>query len=170
MDLISAQSSNAVIYVENIYEGNLNRDSVDAVNIISQTNWLRIWMQYLNPSLNEPLGYELSLRLTSDSQIRLLNSQYRGIDKPTDVLAFAATESTIALPADLDEPLYLGDIIVSLDTAWRQAKEQNHSLITELAWLTSHGLLHLLGWDHPDDLALREMLEQQARLIELLEL
>ena len=170
MDLISAQSSNAVIYVENIYEGNLNRDSVDAVNIISQTNWLRIWMQYLNPSLNEPLGYELSLRLTSDSQIRLLNSQYRGIDKPTDVLAFAATESTIALPADLDEPLYLGDIIVSLDTAWRQAKEQNHSLITELAWLTSHGLLHLLGWDHPDDLTLKEMLEQQARLIELLEL
>ena len=170
MDLISAQSSNAVIYVENIYEGNLNRDSVDAVNIISRTNWLRIWMQYLNPSLNEPLGYELSLRLTSDSQIRLLNSQYRGIDKPTDVLAFAATESTIALPADLDEPLYLGDIIVSLDTAWRQAKEQNHSLITELAWLTSHGLLHLLGWDHPDDLTLKEMLEQQARLIELLEL
>ena len=170
MDLISAQSSNAVIYVENIYEGNLNRDSVDAVNIISRTNWLRIWMQYLNPSLNEPLGYELGLRLTSDSQIRLLNSQYRGIDKPTDVLAFAATESTIALPADLDEPLYLGDIIVSLDTAWRQAKEQNHSLITELAWLTSHGLLHLLGWDHPDDLTLKEMLEQQARLIELLEL
>ena len=90
--------------------------------------------------------------------------------KPPDVLAFAATESTIAMPTNLDEPLYLGDIIISLDTAWRQAREQNHSLVTEIAWLTSHGLLHLLGWDHPDDRSLAKMLEQQAQLIQLLEI
>jgi len=170
MDLISTQSGNAVIYVENIYQGNLAHDKIDGVNTISWTGWLQSWMQCLNPSLNSGWGYEIGLRLTSDRQIQVLNSQYRAIDQPTDVLAFAATESTIAIPTDLDEPLYLGDIIVSLDTAWRQAEEQNHSLKMELAWLTSHGLLHLLGWDHPDELTLKKMLEQQARLIELLEI
>ncbi|AUB37577.1 ybeY, putative rRNA maturation factor [Nostoc flagelliforme CCNUN1] len=61
--------------------------------------------------------------------------------------------------------LYLGDIIVSVDTAQRQAQQQEHSLPTELAWLASHGLLHLLGWDHPDEESLGRMLKQQVRLL-----
>ncbi|MGL5077101.1 MAG: rRNA maturation RNase YbeY, partial [Waterburya sp.] len=113
---------------------------------------------------------EISLRLTGDRQIQELNQQYRSLDKPTDVLAFAATESAITLPTDFTEPLYLGDIVISLDTAAKQATEQKHSLTVELAWLASHGLLHLLGWDHPDELSLEQMLERQSKLIQLLAL
>ena len=60
----------------------------------------------------------------------------------------------------------LGDIVVSLDTARRQALEQVHSLRHELRWLVSHGLLHLLGWDHPDDTSLEAMLQLQEQLLD----
>jgi probable rRNA maturation factor len=110
--------------------------------------------------------YELTLRLTNDAEIQSFNSQYRQQNKPTDVLAFAALEAEMPIfqPED-PEPLYLGDIIISLETAAVQAQQNNHSLTIELAWLASHGLLHLLGWDHPDDVRLEEMLAQQANLL-----
>ena len=63
------------------------------------------------------------------------------------------------------EPLELGDIVISLDTAARQADEHGHSLVRELQFLASHGLLHLLGWDHPDDASLAAMLERQETLL-----
>ena len=109
--------------------------------------------------------YEIALRLTDDKEIQKLNAQYRQQDKPTDVLAFAALEVDSPLPAFDSIPLYLGDIVVSIDTAKRQAEQQNHPLSTELAWLSAHGLLHLLGWDHPDDESLSRMLEQQVILL-----
>jgi probable rRNA maturation factor len=62
-------------------------------------------------------------------------------------------------------PLYLGDIVISIDTAQQQAQKQGHTLLTELAWLASHGLLHLLGWDHPDEESLERMLKQQVKLL-----
>ena len=170
MDLTATQPKDAVIYIENLYQGNLPDESRESISTIPWTDWLQVWMQSLDSSLNLERGCELGLRLTGDRQIQILNCQYRSMDKPTDVLAFAATEANIAMPVNLDEPLYLGDIIISLDTAWRQAQEQKHSLVTEVAWLTSHGLLHLLGWDHPDDASLQQMLERQGKLIQLLEI
>jgi probable rRNA maturation factor len=62
-------------------------------------------------------------------------------------------------------PTYLGDIIISIDTAQRQAILQEHDLSTELLWLVSHGFLHLLGWDHPDEETLTTMLACQDRLL-----
>ena len=170
MDLTATQSGNAVVYVENLYEGNLPDDVLKSVSDIRWLDWLQTWMQSLSKQLNFSQGCEVGLRLASDRQIQIFNSQYRSMDKPTDVLAFAATEVEFDLPTDLDEPLYLGDIVISLDTAWRQAKEQNHSLVTEIAWLTSHGLLHLLGWDHPDEDSLQQMLQKQAQLVQLLKI
>jgi len=67
--------------------------------------------------------------------------------------------------AGAGEPLELGDIIISLETAARQAKEHGHSLVRELLFLASHGLLHLLGWDHPDDASLAAMLARQEALL-----
>jgi probable rRNA maturation factor len=67
-------------------------------------------------------------------------------------------------------PLYLGDVVISVDTAHRQAQQQGHSLKTELAWLATHGLLHLLGWDHPDEESLMEMLNQQETLLQIVNL
>lgn len=136
-------------------------------------HWLTTWLTALNPidpddglPLHPDHHYELTLRLTDDAEIQTLNHQFRAKDMPTDVLAFAALEGESLLLEEDDSPLYLGDIVVSLETAQRQAAEQSHPLETELAWLVSHGLLHLLGWDHPDDAQLAAMLTQQRSLLQ----
>lgn len=89
----------------------------------------------------------LTCVLTDDVQIQGLNQQYLDIDAPTDVLAFPASEGPVFILPD-DQPPYLGDIIVSIPTAQRQAVEAGHSLEHELALLVVHGCLHLLGYDH----------------------
>ena len=105
----------------------------------------------------------LGLRFTDDASICELNGTWRQRQEPTDVLSFAALEDA---PEWLDDgSVELGDIVISLDTARRQALEHNHSLKRELQWLASHGLLHLLGWDHPNDARLEEMLACQDHLL-----
>jgi probable rRNA maturation factor len=84
---------------------------------------------------------ELSIALVSDAQIRRLNKLYRNKDKPTDVLSFPIGEK-------VEDWLILGDIVISVDTAKRQAKEFGYSLEEELKRLLVHGLVHLLGYDH----------------------
>jgi probable rRNA maturation factor len=84
---------------------------------------------------------ELSIVLVSDAQIRRLNKLYRNKDKPTDVLSFPIGEK-------VNGWLILGDIVISVDTARRQAKEFGYSLEEELKRLLVHGLVHLLGYDH----------------------
>jgi probable rRNA maturation factor len=135
---------------------------------LTEEEWVRYFSTWIiQPDLGLPAasGYEITLRLTDDPEVRQLNSQYRQQDKTTDVLAFATSDETLPQAQPADAPLYLGDIIVSVDTAQRQALTQNHGLATEMLWLASHGFLHLLGWDHPDDLALMEMLACQDRLL-----
>ncbi|URR36534.1 rRNA maturation RNase YbeY [Thermosynechococcus sp. HN-54] len=124
--------------------------------------WFSTWIAMVEP--NQAKEYELTLRLTTDAEIQVLNCQYRDRDTPTDVLAFATRDD--ALPLPLGEPEYLGDIIISGDTARRQAIEGGHALSLEVTWLACHGLLHLLGWDHPDDAQLARMLAQQAQCLE----
>ena len=126
-------------------------------------NWFEIWLAHSDLDLPIASNYELSLRLTDDAEIQLLNSQYRQKDQPTDVLAFAALENDMPLVPGL--PVYLGDIIISVDTANHQALSYQHSLQQELAWLASHGFLHLLGWDHPDEVSLEKMLQRQEQLL-----
>lgn len=132
--------------------------------------WLKTWLQSLNPQLSPINAYEVSLRLTDDADIQQLNTDYRQQDKPTDVLSFAALETEMPGAECLyqEQPLYLGDIIVSVETAHRQAMTAGHSLTQEIAWLTAHGLLHLLGWDHPDDESLGRMLEKQTQLLSVI--
>ena len=106
----------------------------------------------------------LGLRFTDDATITALNSTWRHRNQATDVLSYAALEDAPALP-DVSS-VELGDIVISLDTARRQASEQQHSLNRELRWLVSHGLLHLLGWDHPDETSLTAMLQLQEQLLD----
>jgi probable rRNA maturation factor len=101
--------------------------------------------------------YEVGLRLTTDAAIRVLNRDYRGKAKPTDVLAFAQREG----PAAKLHPELLGDIVISVDTARRQARR---GLPAELLHLASHGLCHLLGYDHRDDAEERAMNARAAAL------
>ncbi|MCL1465012.1 rRNA maturation RNase YbeY [Argonema galeatum] len=144
--------------------------SSQSTGIVPETwqNWFGAWIESLQPNISPSETYELGLRLTDDSEIQTLNAQYRHQDRPTDVLAFAALEVDSPQSEEMleSEPLYLGDIVISVDTAQRQAQEQGHPLQSELAWLAAHGLLHLLGWDHPDEDSLNDMLHQQATLLE----
>lgn len=129
--------------------------------------WFQRWISDLQPTFSPIAQYELSLRLTTDAEIHDLNHQYRQVDRPTDVLAFAEldTEDSLSDPIWRELPLYLGDLVISVDTASRQAAERQHSLEHELAWLAAHGLLHLLGWDHPDEEQLGHMLQKQDELL-----
>ncbi|NEP14329.1 MAG: rRNA maturation RNase YbeY [Symploca sp. SIO2C1] len=136
-------------------------------------SWFYQWLEALKADLPPANAYELTLRLTGDPEIQSLNAQYRAQNRPTDVLAFAALEvNAPELPIQMQQsvPLYLGDVVISVDTAYRQAQQQQHPLLTELAWLASHGLLHLLGWDHPDEESLTKMLDQQKILLRIVEL
>lgn len=87
---------------------------------------------------------ELSVLLCDDATIHELNRDYRGKDRPTDVLAFAMREGEGGgLHPDL-----LGDVVISMDTARRQAGEHGRTVVFETTFLLAHGLLHLLGYDH----------------------
>ena len=105
----------------------------------------------------------LGISLLDDARIAELNLRWRQKPTPTDVLSFAALES--GMPLGEGQELELGDIVVSVPTARRQALEQEHGLERELRWLVSHGLLHLLGWDHPDADSLAAMLQKQEHLL-----
>lgn len=107
---------------------------------------------------------EVSILLTDDSEIHELNATYRDVDSPTDVLAFAMREGA---DGDPDDEI-LGDVVISIDTAKRQAEEYNHSIEAELSLLVVHGILHLLGYDHAEKDEASEMQERQKEIIETL--
>jgi len=130
------------------------------------------WLGQMSPELPAELrapAYSLGLLITDDRSIAVLNGEWRQQAGPTDVLAFAAQEAPLPPGALAElgeaEPLELGDIVISLETAARQAQDHDHDLERELRFLASHGLLHLLGWDHPDDASLELMLARQELLL-----
>ncbi|MDD2942078.1 MAG: rRNA maturation RNase YbeY [bacterium] len=108
---------------------------------------------------------ELSILVTDDREIRQLNNDYRGKDKPTDVLSFSLDEGEFSLYSQG----HLGDIVISQETAVRQALEYEVSLADEMQRLLIHGLLHLLGYDHenvPEEEVRRmEEKEEELRLL-----
>lgn len=112
---------------------------------------------------------EVSLLLVDDAYIHQLNREYRGIDRPTDVLSFALREETGEEPHYLPVPEdnLLGDIIISMETAARQAIEYGHSLDREMAYLAVHGCLHLLGYDHETEEEKRRMREKEEKILEM---
>jgi len=103
---------------------------------------------------------ELSIVITDDAQIQILNAEFRGKDTPTDVLAFAMREGEFgAVAGDL-----LGDVVISAPTAERQARRARRPVLDELTMLLAHGLLHLLGWDHDTAAKDRAMRAETERL------
>ena len=108
-------------------------------------------------------GAELSVLLTDDTRIHQLNREHRGKDKPTDVLAYPLLDAPLK-PGEAFSGL-LGDVVVSLDTAARQATKQGHSLLREVCFLLAHGLLHLLGDDHQNAREARAMHARTRKLV-----
>lgn len=112
---------------------------------------------------------EVSVLLVDNKTIHQLNLQYRNVDRPTDVLSFPQLEGEDigGLP---NEPILLGDIVVSLPMAVQQAKDYNHSLRREFGFLLVHGFLHLLGFDHGSEEEEKEMFGLQEEILQSLQL
>jgi probable rRNA maturation factor len=105
---------------------------------------------------------ELAVMLTDDSGIRTLNSNWRGIDKPTNVLSFPALQPTGPAGPD-DAPRMLGDIAIAYETARKEADDEQKPFDHHLSHLAIHGFLHLIGYDHEtdEDAEAMETLEQE---------
>ena len=103
---------------------------------------------------------ELSIVLVSDCVIRELNRRWRGRDRPTDVLAFPQTEGPVSPPDGM-----LGDVVISVDTARRQAAERGTTVGREADRLLIHGLLHLLGYDHELSAAEARRMQRRERAL-----
>jgi probable rRNA maturation factor len=126
---------------------------------------------------------DVTVTFVTDEAIRELNSQYRNLDKPTDVLSFSmweegefetgiryADDEDVSDDPELSELVELpddpiGDIVISIPTALRQSEEYGHSLEREIGFLFVHGFLHLIGYDHQNEAAEQTMTEKQERVL-----
>lgn len=106
---------------------------------------------------DDPL--EISVVLTDDASVQVLNREWRGKDKPTNVLSFASLDDDEA-PRPPGAPLLLGDIVLAFETCRAEAVEQDKPLAEHLSHLVVHGVLHLLGYDHEEDEAEAEEMER----------
>ena len=113
-------------------------------------------------------GSELSVTFVTNDRIQEINREYRDKDKPTDVISFAMEElgeGEIPL-SGVDMPRILGDIIISLAKAKEQAEDYGHSFIRELGFLSVHGFLHLLGYDHEIEEDEQKMFGRQKDILD----
>ena len=131
---------------------------MDNVEIFNETNEKIENIEILKPLLEyarikenlEDTELEFSVIIVDNKRIHEINKEYRGIDRPTDVISFALEDNE---EIEFDHYRVLGDIYISIDKVREQAREYGHSEKRELAFLTVHGFLHLLGYDHmkPED-------------------
>jgi len=129
--------------------GSVRRLTVEIVTSGSRPRGLGSWLASIAPSRAKGA---VTVALVPDSRVRALNRQYRRKDAPTDVLSFPS-----------DEPGYLGDIVIAMGVAARQARALGLPLATELRVLALHGLLHLLGYDHERDDGRMARVERRLR-------
>lgn len=129
---------------------------------------------------NCPYEPEVSILLTDDKEILEINKQFRGIDKATDVLSFPMIEyENPGCFSDLEEAaseyfnpetgeLILGDIVISVERAIKQAEEYGHSITREIGFLTAHSMFHLMGYDHMSEDERLIMEDKQKEVLKLL--
>jgi len=108
----------------------------------------------------------VSVQIVDDQTIQQLNRTYRQIDRPTDVLSFPLWEPDEEIMELPDEPIPLGDIVISMPKARQQATEYGHSLERELGFLGVHGFLHLLGYDHQTSEEEKSMFAKQEAILQ----
>jgi len=103
---------------------------------------------------------ELAVMLTDDAAIRALNNQWRGLDKPTNVLSFPSPP-----PLQGDSPVHLGDIAIAYETVAREAENEGKPVAHHLSHLAVHGFLHLLGYDHESEPDAEAMEQQEGAIL-----
>jgi len=135
--------------------------------------WEKVFLSWINTILKKDAfelpkyifkkkSFSLGLQIISNQEIALMNKKWMHKNGPTDVLSFPIISDESLNNLDHIE---LGDIFISLEMALKQSYEYKHSIYREMLWLASHGFLHLLGWEHDDDLELENMLNFQECLI-----
>ena len=143
---------------------------MDNVEIFNETNEEIEDLKILKPLLEYARKYEgledteleFSIIIVDNKRIHEINKEYRGIDRPTDVISFALEDSE---GVELENYRILGDIYISIDKIKEQAKEYGHSEKRELAFLTVHGFLHLLGYDHMEKEEEKIMFGKQEEIL-----
>ena len=143
---------------------------MDNVEIFNETNEEIEDLKILKPLLEYARKYEglenteleFSIVIVDNKRIHEINKEYRGIDRPTDVISFALEDSE---GVELENYRILGDIYISIDKVKEQAKEYGHSEKRELAFLTVHGFLHLLGYDHMEKEEEKIMFGKQEEIL-----
>lgn len=112
---------------------------------------------------------EISLSFVTNEEIHQINRQFRSVDAPTDVLSFPQLTFEEGEEADVNEngEIVLGDIIISVERAKEQAEEYGHGLKREIAFLTVHSMLHLLGYDHMEKDEEEDMFRRQKEILEI---
>ena len=133
-------------------------------------------MEALGKACLETLKYEefdedceISLSFVTNEEIHQINRQFRNVDAPTDVLSFPQLTFEEGEEADVNEngEIVLGDIIISVERAKEQAEEYGHGLKREIAFLTVHSMLHLLGYDHMEKDEEEDMFRRQKEILEI---
>lgn len=106
----------------------------------------------------------VSIIIVDNQKIHEINKQYRNIDRPTDVISFAAIDGEETLPEEM------GDIFISYEKIIEQAKEYEHSVLREFAFLVTHGMYHLLGYDHMNQEDEKIMFAKQEKILDILKI
>ena len=138
----------------------------------AQLTLVKDLLQYAAQKLQLKDNTEMSVTITTNPAIKKLNKQYRGVDRETDVLSFAAEESGDETPIVMDPelaaelPANLGDLFVSIDKVAEQAKFLGHSTDRELGFLVVHGFLHLNGYDHEQPADEQRMFALQRAILD----
>lgn len=146
---------------------NTNEVSIEWIELIKKI------LNFAGDYIKLPENTEMSVTLMDNEEIHQINKEYRGVDKPTDVISFAIEEDDpnevpIILPDDEDFeiPKNIGDIMVSVDKVKEQAEYLGHSQERELGFLVVHGFLHLNGYDHMREEDEQEMFGLQREILE----
>lgn len=149
-----------------VYDETAGQVSADQLALIKDI------LQFAGKKLALKENTEMSVTIMNNAAIRQLNKQYRGVDRATDVLSFAAEENGDETPIIMDPelaaelPENLGDLFVSIDKVAEQAKFLGHSTDRELGFLVVHGFLHLNGYDHEQPADEKKMFSLQREILD----
>ena len=141
--------------------------------------WGENWEEIVKKAVRTSLDYEefekegefeceISVSIVTNEEIQKLNKEFRNIDKATDVLSFpmCTFEEEEVIDCNENNEVVLGDIVISIDKAKQQAEEYGHSLEREIAFLTVHSMLHLMGYDHMEAEEEKEMIKKQKEILQ----
>lgn len=141
--------------------------------------WDEKWEEIVKKAVRTSLDYEefgkednfeceISVSIVTNEEIQKLNKEFRNIDRATDVLSFPqlSFEEEEVLDYNENDEVILGDIVISIDKAKEQAEEYGHSLEREIAFLTVHSMLHLMGYDHMETEEEIEMRQKQTEILQ----